>query len=319
MGKNLRGRGRAWIRAGASAGAAVLFALLLARASLAGPALGMPGISGAESFTAAAPAPPLPGTPQPRYRWGTDLPVVGLAAGLGLAALAVPTDRDPVPSGGLDPSRIWPAFDRQAVKAVRSAPGASSTRMMAAAVAYPWLLSFAWAPPGRRVASTLRRVPLYLEASLLSDALTGLLKRSVSRPRPFLYDRSWTGSDWPAPGHFQSFPSGHVERAYCSSAFAVADHLLSRPQASGWEQAAAGFVGGILAGATGELRIKAGQHFPSDVAAAALIGSACGAGVPLLHGYLVEGRPAARPTAWRWLDAAGGMILGSACGILLAR
>jgi membrane-associated phospholipid phosphatase len=42
-------------------------------------------------------------------------------------------------------------------------------------------------------------------------------------------------------------------------------------------------AGEVLAGATGLLTISAGWHYPTDVAAGALVGSAFGLLMPVLH------------------------------------
>jgi hypothetical protein len=69
--------------------------------------------------------------------------------------------------------------------------------------------------------------------------------------------------------------------------------------------------------ATGGLRVEAGQHFPTDVAAGAAIGAASGTLVPLLHGYVDHGEVVPRPTLRHWLDRGAGIAAGIGVGALL--
>ena len=213
---------------------------------------------------------------------------------------------------------MWRNTSRSASERV----GRTSSTILSASEAFPLVLSVLSAPPGEHIRAPLLRVLPYLEATGLNQAFTQIVKRSVSRPRPYLYSN---GVEHPgaqgaaaAGNAFLSFPSGHSSGNWCIISFGVTDHVLSRPRASWKEHAAVGFVGGALATYTGWLRVRAGQHFPSDVAAGALIGSACGVGVPLLHRYVIDEEPAPRPSRRAWLGALGGTLAGTAATLLLA-
>lgn len=96
-------------------------------------------------------------------------------------------------------------------------------------------------------------------ASALNLGMTYLLKYSIDRDRPYttypdILPKSQEGSP--------SFPSGHT-----SSSFATATSLsLMYPE---WYVIAPSF---IWAGSVGYSRIYLGVHYPSDVAAGALLG-----------------------------------------------
>jgi membrane-associated phospholipid phosphatase len=97
-------------------------------------------------------------------------------------------------------------------------------------------------------------------ASALNLGMTYLLKYSINRDRPFttypdIIAKSTEGSP--------SFPSGHT-----SSSFATATSLsLMYPK---WYVIAPSF---IWAGSVGYSRLYLGVHYPSDVAAGALLGA----------------------------------------------
>ena len=92
----------------------------------------------------------------------------------------------------------------------------------------------------------------------------------------------------------------------------MTEHLLYRPEASGLERVAIGFLGGALGTSTAALRVAAGQHFPTDVIVGSLIGAGTGVTVPLLHR---GSQP--MPSSRAWLQMWGGALGGSIVGILV--
>jgi membrane-associated phospholipid phosphatase len=165
---------------------------------------------------------------------------------------------------------------------------------------------------------------LYGEALLLAQACTELLKPVTDRPRPFTYlpssERPTSPSyDVNSDHAFRSMPSGHATTTFVAASYAASDNLLSRPDAGWGEHVAVASIGGLLAGFTSDLRIKADQHFPSDVLVGGLIGTASGVSVPLLHRYVFPGgRRAAHPGGHAWLVTAAGYVLGAGAGVGLA-
>ncbi|HEU4718905.1 MAG TPA: phosphatase PAP2 family protein, partial [Bacteroidia bacterium] len=101
------------------------------------------------------------------------------------------------------------------------------------------------------------------------------LKYTVNRPRPFvtypdIIKKTKAGS--------KSFPSGHT-----SSAFALATSVsLAYPK---WYVIAPSYA---WACAVGYSRMRLGAHYPSDVAAGALIGAGCAWGCWWLNKKIQE-------------------------------
>jgi len=265
-------------------------------------------------------APPV----QPELRWTRDAALLGGGAGLvGLAGFIDVSVR-PVPSQGLDPGDVRWSFDREQIGRFDTRALDASDVGSAAAMAYPMAVAFACQPPGARIGGTLRRSVVYLESFLVATGVSMIIKNSTDRPRPYTYvpaDRRPGGSayDVAASEAFESMPSSHASSSFCGAAFAMTDHLLSRPQAGWAERAGVGFAGGLLAGMTATLRVSAGKHFPSDVLAGGAIGFASGVTVPLAHHYLAPGgRRAPLPPRRAWLQSLGGLGAGIGAGILVA-
>jgi membrane-associated phospholipid phosphatase len=119
------------------------------------------------------------------------------------------------------------------------------------------------------------------QSVLVSLAIAVTTMMAVRRPRPWLYGDEAPLADRERGGSSMSFPSGHT-----ASAFAVAVALFRiqrarRPGSSApyWLLAGAGSVATLV----GVTRVLAGDHFPSDVLAGAVLGSAIGWAVPELH------------------------------------
>lgn len=117
---------------------------------------------------------------------------------------------------------------------------------------------------------------VYAEALAVSTALQNALNFSVARPRPRTYagDPKFVNS---GEGYL-SFYAGHVATAFTATSVA-AFTLQQRYRAGIWPWVAMAVLGGSVS----VERVASGHHFPSDVAVAAVAGTAIGTTVPLLH------------------------------------
>ena len=259
----------------------------------------------------------------PELRWSRDGWHVGggiaLIAGASLLQVSIRS----VPPQGLDPSAIHWSFDRDQIGKLNTKAIDASDLASAVSVSYPMIVAFASQPSGQRVNGTLRRSVVYLEAYLLSTGTAKLIKNSVDRPRPYTYVSDAQRPDEPTydvtkSEAFESMPSSHASSSFCGAAFAMTDHLITRPHAGWLERVGVAFTGGMLASMTSTLRVSAGKHFPSDVLAGGAIGMASGVLVPMAHLYVTpSGRKAPHPSGRAWLQALGGMTAGVATGILI--
>ena len=117
---------------------------------------------------------------------------------------------------------------------------------------------------------------VYAETLAIDTALQNATNFIVSRPRP----RTYAGD--PQYLHsgegYVSFYAGHVATAF--SALSMAAFTISRRYG---EQVWPWIVAGLIASSVAVERVASGHHFPTDVAVAAVAGSAIGIAVPWLH------------------------------------
>lgn len=131
----------------------------------------------------------------------------------------------------------------------------AASRGLPAAAALGLLLALALGPaPWRRNLLTAGA------AMALAWLGASLLKRGITAPRPFMLG---LGTDWLGHARGNGFPSSHASVA---AAFALATLRSDWPRALRWSLA-------LLAALVCWSRIALGAHFPSDVAAAVLLGS----------------------------------------------
>jgi len=152
---------------------------------------------------------------------------------------------------------------------------------------------------------------VYGEALALNLALNSLTKVVVSRRRPYTYWAGAAASSWSQnrADWYVSFYSGHSSTTF-TAAFA-GSYLFGEASS---DPALRSLVWGselMLAALTANLRVRAGRHYYSDIFTGALVGTAVGLGVPLLHGGKY------RPGAPEVLSASAGVIAGTALGMLL--
>jgi membrane-associated phospholipid phosphatase len=283
--------------------------------------VGVALLASAESAVAQEPRAPVP---LPELHWRSD-GILGAASLAGIViGLELPVTRRDVPAQGLDPSTIDWKIDRDIVgHPSTSADNASDVFLLATVLAPPVL---AWATqPGVHGLDRFRRpVVLYGQSLLLAEACVQLLKPAADRARPFTYlptsERPAEGSyDVTTRDAFVSMPSGHSALAFAAASFAATDNLLVRPSAGTAEHVAVASLSAMLAGFTGNLRVRADQHFPTDALVGSLIGTASGVSVPMLHEYLLPGgQHVPHPGGHAWLMSAGGYVVGAALGVGLS-
>jgi membrane-associated phospholipid phosphatase len=152
-------------------------------------------------------------------------------------------------------------------------------------------------------------------AEALASALvvTSVTKTLVGRPRPYTYN---AGADPKAYATKRgrdarrSFFSGHAATAFASLAAGGALYAGREPDRT--SRAVAWGAGAMLAAATANWRIRAGEHFYSDILVGALVGAAAGTIVPAFHTGGVY-----RPSGTELAALAGGLVVGATISQLL--
>ena len=127
---------------------------------------------------------------------------------------------------------------------------------------------------------------MYGESAAITVAITDMTKISVRRPRPIDYQNpSTTSTDAEL-----SFFSGHTSgiAAVGATATYLAFMRTGRRSLRPWLTLAGAT---LLTAGVGYERVRAGQHFPTDVICGALAGAAVGIIVPHLHRHESEAPP----------------------------
>jgi membrane-associated phospholipid phosphatase len=206
-----------------------------------------------------------------RVRLALDLPViaVGASAGLLRAYLIEHQVRKRCPCSTDELGFL----DRGSVGNRSQAAGLASDITVGVALVLPPLVDLFALGANRAFAEDLT---VLTETVLVSTLLQQVANFGLQRPRP----RTYAGE--PAYVHggsgYLSFYAGHVS----STAAMLSAASFTVRQRYG-EQVWPWVVTGIVTASVGAERVLAGQHFPTDVLAGALVGVGVGIAVPWLH------------------------------------
>lgn len=240
----------------------------------------------------AAPAPPdsPPLPPHPlRLSAAIDVPVIALSVAIWTGTDLAGRDLRWSGCGMCDTSGIN-GLDRRVLGNDSPTAARASDVLVYSAIGLPLVADLAdalaggrRAPGGYRHAAGgwARDAVVLFEVLAVNLAVTNLVKFAVRRPRPYSYDADTTLDDIEDNDARLSFFSGHASTAFSMmTAYAtIFTYRHPRPRA-----AVPVWLGAIgLATATAVLRVVAGKHFWTDIAAGALAGSAVGVLVPTLH------------------------------------
>jgi membrane-associated phospholipid phosphatase len=122
---------------------------------------------------------------------------------------------------------------------------------------------------------------MMLEAALINNGITNILKGTVKRSRPFTYNPMAPMEKKLKKNGRYSFFSGHASNS-ASYAFLTAKVFSDNNPGSKWNPFVWGAAVSVPA-LTSFLRVKAGKHFPTDVLVGYAVGATIGFLVPELH------------------------------------
>lgn len=146
---------------------------------------------------------------------------------------------------------------------------------------FPLYTSYKNAEPQKEVRAALEISVLWLETNLIAELGTDLIKSTVRRTRPFVYNSEVSQTRKYSTSARKSFVSGHVSLSATNSFFfakVFSDYYPdSKFRPLVWTVAAA------IPAWTATDRVLAGRHFPSDVIAGYILGASCGYLIPHLH------------------------------------
>lgn len=175
----------------------------------------------------------------------------------------------------LDAARVF-APDRPLMAPFAHAPDLASDLTLAAGIVLPAVCLI-----GSGFGDALTLVAMYAETMALAQGLKEIMKATLPRYRPYMYQQDPPAELLADRDRFASFPAGHATMAFASAAYLASVFAACHPDSPLAVPLVAG--GAVLACVTAGLRIAAGQHFLTDALVGAALGSLCGVVVPLLH------------------------------------
>ncbi|WP_170110760.1 phosphatase PAP2 family protein [Flavilitoribacter nigricans] len=122
---------------------------------------------------------------------------------------------------------------------------------------------------------------LFMEVMAISNGLTQISKSIFQRPRPYVFDEHWDPIRILSSNDRAAFVSGHTSESAAGTFFFARVFSDYYPDSK-----LKPFIWGLSIGMpalTGYLRIRSGNHYPTDVIAGYVLGAAVGYLVPTLH------------------------------------
>jgi membrane-associated phospholipid phosphatase len=122
---------------------------------------------------------------------------------------------------------------------------------------------------------------MYLQNIITTYSVSHLIKAMFRRYRPYSYNTEVADEIRTRPGSTLSFFSAHTSVSFASAVFLSTTFDKYNPDSN-----LTPYIWGsslLLASAVGYLRYTAGQHFPTDIIVGAIVGSAIGYLIPLIH------------------------------------
>jgi membrane-associated phospholipid phosphatase len=202
--------------------------------------------------------------------------VLAATTAIGLAPVVFASHLPHATCAPCDPAGL-PGVDRGTVGLVRTGAATVSDATLFATAGGAGLLLLREAHGDLRIAR--EDLTVLAQAVATASLLTNWAKVLFHRPRPYRYVPAAAGSGGAAESGL-SFPSGHTSASF-AAAFAYWSIQARRGRAHARVPRIAALV--ATAAATGVLRVAAREHFPTDVAAGALLGAAVGWAVPRLY------------------------------------
>jgi membrane-associated phospholipid phosphatase len=207
-----------------------------------------------------------------RATW-TDAVLIGAGGALALLPIALHLPSGTAPCAPCDPNTLS-ALDRIAVHRPDATADRASTLLLLG-IGGTAALGSVWGEDRRRA---IGNAVVFADAITWAATADQWLKVTVHRPRPILYT-SAAPEAANTRDNRESFPSGHAELAFAAAtAYTMIAHRRGLPHAT--RNAVILYAAATVVGV---LRVAAAKHFPTDVAAGALLGSAVSWAVVKVH------------------------------------
>ncbi|MFD2572035.1 phosphatase PAP2 family protein [Spirosoma soli] len=211
---------------------------------------------------------------------GRDLRLLGVGAATGITSLILESQVNVVTAdevARLNRANIS-SFDRQATYEFSPRADRLSDVTLAGNAAMLGLITLGTKPMRQELKTV---AVMYIETLLLANGVQRSVKNITQRIRPYAYNPNVPLDEKLDRSTRQSFFSGHATNAFATAVFTSEVFRHYFPQSRLKPVVWVGSLG--LASATAALRYKGGEHYPSDLLAAAAFGSLIGWGIPKLH------------------------------------
>jgi membrane-associated phospholipid phosphatase len=172
---------------------------------------------------------------------------------------------------------VLPDFDELAVSNTSWRAGDASDIVLNVSQALPLLFLTAREPRCHFGQVAL----LYGETVLINAGLTYIVKYTVRKPRPYVYNPDTPAGRIQTVNAQASFVSGHTS-ATASATFFMARVFADFYPDSPWKPVVWS-AAAVVPAVTGYLRVRAGNHYPTDVIGGYILGASVGYLVPFLH------------------------------------
>jgi membrane-associated phospholipid phosphatase len=198
-------------------------------------------------------------------------------AGLGLlgAALIADIHKPNATFGSYRKQDIWRP-DRGFVCPINHRAAAASDVFMFTSLGAPALLLI-----DKKIRRDKSFYIMWAEVMVLNAGFTQITKALVDRPRPYAYTTNSDPQTVTGKEPLRSFFSGHTSYTAASLFFIAKVYHDYHPH-SPWRYVLWGNAA-VTPAVTGFLRVRAGKHFPTDVAVGYAVGAATGILVPYVH------------------------------------
>jgi membrane-associated phospholipid phosphatase len=225
---------------------------------------------------------PPPSTSPFNVKLSVDLPItLGAPLGIFLPQMIGIEPQPPPPDLRADQLN---SMDRGVVGNWSPAADRASDALLATTIVLPFAASLidTWVSrPGDGYRGFLKDALVLAETYAITTLITNIVKMSVNRPRPYVYDVSLSPEVRSSGDATRSFFSGHASTAFAMATSYSYMFMMRHPRS---KLVIPIWIGThALATATALLRVEAGRHFWSDILVGAAVGSAIGLAVPYLH------------------------------------
>jgi len=207
--------------------------------------------------------------------WKADAFLAPIGAGFISAAFIVDRHKPHALFGTYRQQDIWRP-DRGFVRSINHRAAAASDVFMFTSLGAPALLLI-----DKMIRRDKSFYIMWAEVMVLNAGFTQLTKALVDRPRPYAYATNSNPQTVTGKEPLRSFFSGHTSYTAASLFFIAKVYHDYHPHSPWrhvlWVNAA------VTPAVTGFLRVRAGKHFPTDVAVGYVVGAATGILVPYVH------------------------------------